>query len=173
MTVIARDPRGVDTGLALVDSDSHPNAGTTAGTDDGMFFCGFEMTGKYRVTAEVTYFEDFTSEYFTDTFTLRRAGVRATLGVNDTTASYGQRLRFSTKVTGEFPRGYFALPYERVRIQKRTPSGWRTAASTMTDGKGVARFSLVWRHTSRVAVRVVATPDSPYATGVSRTITIR
>lgn len=172
MTVSAYDPRGVEDASAFLYSDANPTSGSTGTTDDGLLFCGFELPGTWRVVADVDYYDGGASERFTDTFVVRRPMSRATIAAHDYSATYGQRIRFSSKVTGEFPRGYFALPYEPVRIQKRTPSGWRTAATTYTDGKGIARFSLVWRHAARVAVRVVAVPGTPYAGAVSRTITI-
>jgi hypothetical protein len=175
LEVRAFDPRGVEvTSAWLWKDEGDPSAGTASGSDNGLHICSWERAGTWRLEAELNFYDGPYSDEIlaSDTFTMRKARSKATLSVNDTTAQYSQRLRFSTRVTGEYPNGYFPLEYKTARLQKKTSAGWKKIARTSTNENGVARFSVVWKDRRRKAVRVVAVPGSPYSNAVSRTIRI-
>jgi hypothetical protein len=174
LEVRAIDPRGVEVSSSwLWKDEGDPPSGTTSG-DDGLQICSSEIPGTWRLEAELNFYGGpYTDEALpTTSFTMRKARSRASLSVNDSSARYGQRLRFASRVTGEFPTGYFALSWETVRLQKRTASGWQTIARTTTNENGVARFAITWKERRRKAIRVVANPGTPYVGSVSRTLLI-
>ena len=152
----AFDPRGVESTSAwLWKDEGDPSSGTASGSDNGLQICSWETAGTWRIEAEL----DFSSGPFpdeilaSDTLTMRKARSKATVAVNDYTAKYNQRLRLSTRVTGEFPNGYFPPAYETARLQKKTATGWKTIARTSTSDNGVARFSVLWRPAGKARQR--------------------
>jgi hypothetical protein len=175
LEVRAFDPRGVEvTSSWLWKDEGDPSSGTASGSDNGLQICSWERAGTWRLEAELNFYGGpYADEILaSDTFTMRKARSKASLSVNDTTAQYNQRLRFATRVTGEYPKGYFPLQYKTVRLQKLTSAGWKTIARTSTNENGVARFSVVWKDRHRKAVRIAVAPGSPYSSTVSRTTRI-
>jgi hypothetical protein len=175
LEVRAFDPRGVEvTSAWLWKDEGDPSSGSASGSDNGLQICSWERAGTWRLEAELNFYDGPHPDEIlaSDTFTMRKSRSRSSLSVNDTTAQYNQRLRFSTRVTGEYPNGYFPLEYKTARLQTKTSVGWKTIARSSTNENGVARFSVPWKERRRKAVRLVAAPGSPYSNAVSRTIRI-
>lgn len=175
MRVSIYDPRGVEVSSAwLWKDEGDPSSGTASG-DDGLQICSDETPGTWRIEAELNFYGGpYADERIAPrTFTMSAARSRTSLSVNDRTARVGQKLKFKTRVTGQFPNGYFPLRYEDVRLQVNKGGRWKTMASGMTSSSGVARFTVVWKEARARNVRVVAAPGSPYLSSKSRTLRIR
>ena len=175
LEVRAYDPRGVQVSSTFLWKDEgDPSSGVASGSDNGLQICSWERPGTWRLEAELNFYGGPYSDEVLPaaTFTMRSARSKATLSVNDRSAQYNQRLRFSTRVTGEYPNGYFPLSYRTAMLQKKTSTGWKTIARKSTSDTGVARFSVVWKERRRKAVRVVSVPGSPFSKGASPTIWI-
>lgn len=168
------DPRGVWSAGAYLFDGVDPSSGTTIG-DDGFTICSWEPAGTYTVSGTAEYCDSgyhCTTQAVSTTFQMRLPASSVSLRVNDRSAFYGQRLRFTAKAYGEYPNGGFAAAYQQVAFQKRTAAGWVTFAQSTTDGYGAARATVRWRHRRALPVRAVGVQDD-FASSESVSFLIR
>lgn len=176
LEVRAYDPRGVEVTAAwLWKDEGDPASGTASGADNGLQICSWEMPGTWRLEADLNFYGGpYSDRRLPDsTFTMRYANTHTTLAVNDTTAAYKQRLKFTIRSRAEYPEGFFPNAYATVRLQKKTASGWVTLKSATTGSAGGARIYVYWKPRSKVKVRAVTVGELPYSKSYSTPIVIR
>jgi hypothetical protein len=163
------DPEGSRSDSDFRYSGSDPDTGSGS-----FFICGFEPAGRWRLTIDVTYYDDSYSKIATntasDTFVLRKPRTTTAYTVSPKKPRPGQviRVRISSKI--ERPAGYAPNRYEYVVLESRKGGGaWKRVRGTRTytsgSGVGVVRT----RNTGRrpVQVRAVTIVTSDYAGSVS------
>ena len=168
------DPRGSYSSGSYLYDDADPSSGTTIG-DNGFVICNWEPASTYTVSGTVEYCNssyNCTTQTVSTTFQMRLPSSAVSLRVNDRSAFYGQRLRFTANAYGEYPNGGFAAAYPAVAFQKRTAAGWVTFAQTTTDAAGTARATVRWRHRRALPVRAVLLQDD-FASSESASFLIR
>jgi hypothetical protein len=176
LAVTAYDPRGLEAaGTYLWKDEGDPASGTATGDDNGLQFCSGDTAGTYTIKAELNFYGGPYADYRFDgtPFQMRRAHSRTTLQVNDTTASYGQRLTFRMRSTVEYPRGYFPNQYQYVTLQQKTAGGWKRLGRYFTDDTGRAIARVRWNYRSAVSVRAVTQRTGDYDASTSAAIRIR
>jgi hypothetical protein len=172
LEVVTYDPAGNEVDRSsltsvhgISDGGSDPASGKV-----GLMICSTGKTGTYRVDANLDYYNALglhSYDHDSDTFTVRHAASRTGLGVNDTTAGYGQTLHFTASSSVERPSGYVANGDAAVRLQKYVDGAWRTIATRRTDSHGKAHFSVAWNHRSTVKTRAVTVGTDDYAHSIS------
>ncbi|MEP9381584.1 hypothetical protein [Nocardioides sp. KR10-350] len=114
------------------DAGSDYKYGSNSKSASGYFwFFGSEMPGRYRVKAQLTWYDwDASSNWKhqvslpTSSFTMRRPHSRTTLTVSDRTPRKGQIVRYTITLRDERPRGYFPTKYEYVVLQHKVGGAW-------------------------------------------------
>jgi hypothetical protein len=171
LTVATHDPAG-----ALLDRRSISSVdGIPANGTVDVLLCDDARPGTYRLESTLDYYNWLgfhTLDHDTDTFTAREPGSTTSLRVNDSTAAYGQRLRFTAHAGKETPAGVVAHRGATVRLEKYVAGSWRVVGTTTTDSYGNARFSTVWKHRKAVPVRAVTLPSGGLAGSTSGERTI-
>lgn len=166
ITVATYDPSGRLVDRRSISSvDGLPASGTV-----GVLLCDDAYPGTYRLESKLDYYnwlELHTYELDTDTFEVREPASTTGLRVNDTTAAYGQRLRFAVHSGKETPAGVVAHRGATVRLEKYVAGSWRVIGTKATDAYGNARFSVVWKHRKAVPVRAVTLPSGGLGASVS------
>lgn len=151
-----------------------PSSGVATG-DNALFICDFETPGSWQLVARLEFSDDAHPDELLprSTFTMREPRSRTRLAVNDTTARYGQVLRFRIRSRVEGPSGYVPNRSRYVVLQKRTASGWERIRRRRTDENGVVRTRVTWRHSKAMQVRAITPRTEIYTASLSPRIWIR
>lgn len=170
-------PDGTTEGHDYLYDAADPRSGTSH-----FQFCGWEMPGRYKIRATLTWYDDDFNEYESTLpaayFWMRKPYTRTALTTSDRTPHFNEVVRFRAKVRDERPAGYFATRYAAVVLQVRTATGWRVirGSRTTTDQWGTA----VWRYrwniggTTKLRARTLRSPDfQPSNSAVVKVVTTR
>lgn len=146
----------------------------TATGENALFICSSEAPGLWELGAKLEFSDDAHPEeqLARSSFTMRKPRTRTHLRVNDTSARYGQVLRFRVGSRLEAPSGYVANRSRYVILQKKVGPGWERILRKRTDANGVVLARVTWRHRKDVRVRAVTPWTQAYTASRSPELTI-
>lgn len=171
--VVLHDPEGSRSDSDFL-YDGDPAAGRGA-----FFICGFEPAGRWRLSVNVTYYDDYYRKTGTDsastTFVLRKPRTRTAYTARTARQRPSKVLRFKILSRIERPAGYAPNRFEYVVLESRQGGAWKRVKGTRTytNGNGVAAMRVRKDTRGAVAVRAVTLNNPDFVASRSKSKRIR